>query len=231
MRSSASSGCARAVLIRSGTLSGGSLVTSRVAITSGSPQAFSSGVRFEFVGKGPAVAFENDEGGSEDCAVFLQQPNECLVDRFVSHAMNEQVGVLLDRGPRRLQFGRVDRDPQVAGVTSWMTAFTTGRKSAARSASLCRRGSARRRGRGGRRNDVPDFDVIGFLLREFANEGAPLLRRIDLHDRRIAEVELRARHARNERAGHRHPGRLEESHPRFCAPRNSTSARPHRSRS
>src|SRR5215472_10344923 len=49
-------------------------------------------------------------------------------------------------------------------------------------------------------DDVPDLHQIGFLLREFAHELARLIGRVDLHYWRIAEIELLARDAGDERA-------------------------------
>ena len=44
-------------------------------------------------------------------------------------------------------------------------------------------------------DDVPNFYEIRFLLRELAHEVAGLLWRVDLQDRRVAEIEFLARDA------------------------------------
>src|SRR4051812_33016157 len=50
---------------------------------------------------------------------------------------------------------------------------------------------------------VPDLDVIRILRGKLAHKFAALLGRVDLHDRRIAEIELRTRDAGDERTGYR----------------------------
>ena len=52
-------------------------------------------------------------------------------------------------------------------------------------------------------DDVPNLDVVGFLRSQFADQFSALFWRVDLDDRRIAEIELRTRNARDERPGDR----------------------------
>src|SRR5204862_7180353 len=56
-------------------------------------------------------------------------------------------------------------------------------------------------GRLSRRHDVPNLYVIRLLRGELPHHFASLLRRIDFHDRRIAQIELRARDARDQWPG------------------------------
>ena len=92
--------------------------------------------------------------------------------------MDQHVCAFFNRSTRSFQFSRVNCDSDFVRMT-----FLNG-------------GADNRAERIDRMilvDDVPNLHQIWFLFREFANEFARLIGRIDLHDRRIAEIEFLAR--------------------------------------
>ena len=114
-------------------------------------------------------------------AIF-QKLHERVVHRFIDHAMYEHVCAFFHRGARGLQLGRVYCDTNFVRVTLFNRRADNRPKAVNRMIFV---------------DNVPDLDQIRFSAREFPDEIARLLRSIDLHNRRIAEIEFLPRHARD----------------------------------
>ena len=111
---------------------------------------------------------------------ILQQFHKCFIDRLVDDAVHEHVHAFFNRGARRFQFGRVHGDADFARVAFFNRRTHDRPKRIDRMILI---------------NDVPDLQQIRILLRELAYELARLIRIVDLNNWRIAQIELRPRHA------------------------------------
>src|SRR4030095_9821285 len=137
----------------------------------------------ELVREGAPITFKDDQRGSESRAMLLHQPNEGVIDRFVSHAVDEQVGTFLDRSARRLKLGRVHRDTEFAGVTL-RDGRVNDRAEERGACDVALPGCGRcawRRGGSRRRNDIPNLDVVRIMSGEPADELPALLGWLDFH--------------------------------------------------
>ena len=94
--------------------------------------------------------------------------------------MDQHVRTFFNRSARGFQFGRVDRHSDFVRMTFFNCRPNDRPKRIDRMIFV---------------DDVPNFYEIRFLLRELAHEVAGLLWRVDLQDRRVAEIEFLARDA------------------------------------
>ncbi len=143
--------------------------------------------------KRPAVALEDDQRRAQDDTAVLQQFHKRVVHRLVDHAVDQNVGAFFNRCACGFQFRCMHHHPNLAGVT-----FLNGRS----------RNRTKRLHRMILVDDVPNFYKVRFLFSQFAHELARSFWTIDFHDRRIAQIEFFARHAREERACRRHAWRF-----------------------
>ncbi len=107
-----------------------------------------------------------------------QQLHKRVIDFFVDDAVHEHVGAFFNCGASSLQFGRVNSDTNVACVTFFDRRADNWTEAVDRMIFI---------------DDVPNLDEIGILRGELAHELAGLIRRVDLDDGRITEIELRSR--------------------------------------
>ncbi len=121
--------------------------------------------------------------------------------------MDENIRAFFDCRACRLQFGRVHCDADFVRMT-FFNCRAHDRPEAFDRMILI--------------DDVPNLHQIGFLLGEFAHEFSRLIGRVDLDDRRIAEIEFLARDTRDQWAGHRDARRFRRcvcSFPHFEIPK------------
>ena len=118
-----------------------------------------------------------------------QQLHEAIVYFFVGDAVHQHIRAFFDRGARGLQLSRVHGDAQFVRMTFFDSRAHDRAEAVDRMIFV---------------DDVPNLDQVGILRREFADELPRLFGRVDLHNRWIAEIELRTRHARDQWSGHGH---------------------------
>ena len=120
---------------------------------------------------------------------IFQQLHERVVDRLVDDAVDKNVGAFFHGGAGRFQFGGVNGHANFVGVTLANGRANDRPKRVDRMILI---------------DDVPDFNEIWILRRQFADELPRLIGSIDFDDRRITQVELLAGHTGNQRSGYGH---------------------------
>jgi hypothetical protein len=97
---------------------------------------------------------------------------------MINHAVNKHVRAFFHRRARGLELCCVHGDTNLVGMTLFDRRPDDRPKGVDRMILV---------------DDVPDLHQIRFLFRQFTHELACLVRRVDLNDWRIAEIEFLAR--------------------------------------